>query len=68
MKILLALVALCGTAFMLPRGLGAIASTMLPMRTVDMGMPILAMHSARELTGTCDPWYMEALLQALFAE
>ena len=46
--------------------LGAIASTMLPMRTVDMGMPILAMHSCRELTGTRDPLYMEALLEELF--
>ena len=46
--------------------LGAIASTMLPVRTVDMGMPILAMHSCRELTGTRDPLYMEELLLELF--
>lgn len=34
--------------------LGAIASTLLPVRTIDIGIPILAMHSARELMGTKD--------------
>ena len=44
--------------------LGAIASSFLPMRAVDMGMPILAMHSARELTGVRDYYCMTALLTA----
>ncbi|MBO5373792.1 MAG: M18 family aminopeptidase [Lachnospiraceae bacterium] len=47
--------------------LGAIASSILPIPTVDMGVPILAMHSARELMGREDidslvrflsAWYM----------
>ena len=44
--------------------LGAVASTLLPVRTVDIGIPILAMHSARELMGTAD---MEALTAAVSA-
>ncbi len=43
--------------------LGAISSTLLPMRTVDMGIAILAMHSARELAGVYDPWYMQKLIE-----
>ena len=31
--------------------LGALSSTLLAMKTVDVGVPILAMHSARELMG-----------------
>ena len=34
--------------------LGAIASSLFPMKTVDIGVPLLAMHSARELMGACD--------------
>ncbi len=34
--------------------LGAIASAMLPIRTVDMGIPLLAMHSSRETMGVKD--------------
>ena len=34
--------------------IGAISSTMLPVRTVDMGIPILAMHSSRETMGVKD--------------
>lgn len=34
--------------------LGAISSAMLPIRTVDMGVPILAMHSSRETMGVKD--------------
>lgn len=38
--------------------LGAIAASLLPVKTVDIGIPLLAMHSARELMGSSD---MEAL-------
>lgn len=31
--------------------LGAIAGSLMPVQTVDIGIPILAMHSARELMG-----------------
>lgn len=34
--------------------LGSIAAALLPMRCVDIGVPILAMHSARETMGTAD--------------
>ena len=34
--------------------LGAISSAMLPIRTVDMGVPVLAMHSSRETMGVKD--------------
>lgn len=34
--------------------LGSIASTLLPVKTVDIGIPLLAMHSARELMGASD--------------
>lgn len=44
--------------------LGAVASTLLPVRAVDIGVPLLAMHSARELMGTAD---MQALTDAVTA-
>lgn len=44
--------------------LGSIASSLVPVSTVDVGIPILAMHSARELMGTGD---MEALTDLLRA-
>lgn len=34
--------------------LGAIASAFSPVKTIDIGVPVLAMHSARELMGTED--------------
>ncbi|MGN0290480.1 MAG: M18 family aminopeptidase, partial [Lachnospiraceae bacterium] len=34
--------------------LGTIADAFLPVNTVDIGVPILAMHSARELMGKED--------------
>ena len=34
--------------------LGAIASAQLPVRTVDIGVPLLAMHSSRETMGVAD--------------
>lgn len=42
--------------------LGSVASTLLPVKTVDIGVPILAMHSARELMGAED---MDALKNAV---
>jgi aspartyl aminopeptidase len=44
--------------------LGAIASSLLPVKTVDIGIPLLAMHSARELMGAAD---MKALSDAVTA-
>ena len=34
--------------------LGSIASSLFPVKTVDLGVPLLAMHSARELMGKDD--------------
>ena len=34
--------------------LGSIASALLPVKTVDLGVPILSMHSVRELMGQSD--------------
>lgn len=44
--------------------LGAISSAILPIRTVDMGVPLLAMHSSRELMGVKD---QESLIDFLTA-
>ena len=47
--------------------LGPIISSWLPMYTVDIGVPILAMHSARELMGASDQEELEKLIKAFFA-
>ena len=44
--------------------LGSIASTLLPVMTVDLGIPILAMHSVRELMAAKD---IDALKDAVTA-
>lgn len=48
--------------------LGTIISSHLPMRTVDIGIPLLAMHSARELMGSADQESMDLLIRAFFTE
>lgn len=48
--------------------LGTIASAWLPMRTVDLGIPVLAMHSARELMGSEDQKSLNRLMTAFFSE
>lgn len=47
--------------------LGAIASSFVPVRTMDIGAPILAMHSARETMGAADQESLERLLKAFLA-
>ncbi len=44
--------------------LGAIASALTPVKTLDIGIPILAMHSARELMAARD---MDSLVNAMEA-
>lgn len=46
--------------------LGSIASSLLPIKTADIGVPLLAMHSARELMGIKDQTYLEQLIKAIF--
>jgi len=47
--------------------LGPIISGWLPMKTVDIGVHMLAMHSARELMGKKDQEYLELLMKGFFA-
>ncbi|WP_298704303.1 M18 family aminopeptidase [uncultured Veillonella sp.] len=42
---------------------GSISSSILPMRTMDVGVPLLAMHSARETMGTFDQEALENLMR-----
>ncbi|EKU71620.1 M18 family aminopeptidase [Selenomonas sp. F0473] len=47
--------------------LGSILSTLLPMKTMDIGVPILGMHSARETMGRSDQYALTHLLTAFFS-
>lgn len=47
--------------------LGAISSTIIPIRTIDIGIPILAMHSSRELMGIKDEKYLEKFLTGFYS-
>jgi aspartyl aminopeptidase len=47
--------------------IGPIASTLLGIRTVDVGNPMLSMHSVRELGGSKDPAMMTKVLGAFYA-
>ena len=46
--------------------LGSLASKYLPMKMVDMGVPLLAMHSARELMAVADQLALEQFVTAFF--
>ncbi|MDD7643452.1 MAG: M18 family aminopeptidase [bacterium] len=47
--------------------LGSIASALLPVRCVDIGVPILAMHSARETMGAADQKALTDYLTAFYS-
>jgi len=47
--------------------IGSIVSSWIPMKTVDMGVPVLAMHSARELMGVEDQMHLQKLMEAFFS-
>ena len=47
--------------------IGPIAATHLGIPTVDVGVPQLSMHSARELCGAADPLYLGRALGEFFA-
>lgn len=46
--------------------IGPITATRLGMRTVDVGIPILSMHSARELAGVSDLWDLTRVAEVFF--
>jgi aspartyl aminopeptidase len=46
--------------------IGPIASTLLGIRTVDVGNPMLSMHSIREAAGTKDPLMMTRVLTSFY--
>jgi aspartyl aminopeptidase len=46
--------------------IGPITSTQLGIRTVDVGNPMLSMHSAREMSGAKDPAMMTRVMQAFY--
>lgn len=48
--------------------LGPIISSWLPMRAIDIGVPMLAMHSARELVGAADIDALCKLLSCYFED
>ena len=52
----------------LPGGstIGPIGSTHLPIRTIDIGNPLLGMHSVRELGGVKDHLYLTKALAVYF--
>ena len=46
--------------------IGPLTATRLGIATVDVGVPQLSMHSARELCGTADPLHLAAALRSYF--
>ena len=48
--------------------IGPIASARLGVPTIDCGVPMWAMHSARESAGVCDQWAFKRLLQGFLEE
>ncbi len=48
--------------------IGPITATRIGIRTVDVGSPMLSMHSARELAGVSDLWDLRRVAEAYFRQ
>lgn len=47
--------------------IGSLISSQLPIKTVDLGVPLLSMHSARELMGTKDQEALTRVMKEFFS-
>ncbi|MGV8857106.1 M18 family aminopeptidase [Rhodoglobus sp.] len=47
--------------------IGPITATRLGIRTIDVGLPLLSMHSAREMCGVADPLALSKAISAFFS-
>ncbi len=47
--------------------IGPLTATRLGIATIDVGIPLLSMHSARELAGVQDPWSLSLAIRAFLS-